>query len=189
MPRQSRPGPAKSPKPIKELVERVGIEVRRLGAQNVMTRQAVSERFGLHTTDLECLDLIFMRGQASAGELARATGLTSGAMTALIDRLEKAGYVIRVADPNDRRRHHIRIRPEAIEPIKAVYQPMQSETFKLWSTFTARELRVIVNFLSRSTDLAIACVERISSETAPGPVKRNRPRTSRKKDSGTASPT
>ena len=171
MPRQSRP--------IKELVRRVGLEVRRMGAQNVITSQTIAGRFGLHTTDLECLDLIFMREQATAGELAQATGLTSGAMTALIDRLEKAGYVMRVADPTDRRRQQIRIRAEAIEPIKAVYKPMQTEMFKLWSSFNARELQAIANFLSRSTDLAIACVERISSETASKPGARSRPRTSR----------
>jgi DNA-binding MarR family transcriptional regulator len=148
----------------------------------VITSQTVAGRFGLHTTDLECLDLIVMRGEASAGELAQATGLTSGATTALIDRLEKAGYVVRVADPNDRRRHIVRIRAEAIEPIKAVYEPMQAEMFKLWSSFSASELNVIANFLSRSTDLAIACVERISAEKAFTPAKRSRPRTSRKTD-------
>jgi len=165
--------------PVKELVERVGLAVRRMGAQSVITSQTVAGRFGLHTTDLECLDLLFMRGQATAGELAQATGLTSGATTALIDRLEKAGYVTRVADPADRRRHQIRICADAIKPIEAVYRPMQSEMFKLWSSFTERELQVIANFLSRSTDLAIACVAKISSETASTPGKRSRPRTSR----------
>jgi len=146
-----------------------------------MNSQAIAGRFGLHTTDLECLDLIFLRGQASAGELARATGLTSGAMTALIDRLEKAGYVFRVADPHDRRRCQVRIRTEAIEPIKAVYEPMQAEMFKLWSSFPARDLRVIADFISRSTDLAVVCVAKIRSEVSSRPQERSRPRTSRKK--------
>ncbi len=154
-------------KPVKELVERVGLEVRRMGAQSVMNSHAIAERFGLHTTDLECLDLIYMRGQATAGELAKATGLTSGAMTTLIDRLEKAGYVLREADPTDRRRRYVRIRAEAIKPIQAVYQPMQSEMFKLWSSFSARDLRLIADFISRSTNLAVACVEKIRSEANP----------------------
>ena len=80
---------------INSLVERVGIQVRRVGAQSVLMSHAVAQRFDLHTTDLECLDLIYLRGRVSAGELAQATGLTSGAVTALIDRLEKAGYVFR----------------------------------------------------------------------------------------------
>jgi hypothetical protein len=75
----------------REFVSRVGLAVRRMGAQSVLTGHAVAARFGLHTTDLEVLDLIFLREQASAGELAQGTGLTSGSVTALIDRLVKAG--------------------------------------------------------------------------------------------------
>ena len=143
------------------LVEKLGLEVRRMGAQTVITSQVVADRFGLHTTDVECLDLIYLRGQASAGELAQATGLTSGAVTALIDRLAKAGYVTRVADPNDRRRVQVRIRRKAIEPIKAVYEPMQARMFKLWSCYKAEELELIIDFLSRSTDLAVACANEL----------------------------
>jgi DNA-binding MarR family transcriptional regulator len=162
--------------PSQELVERVGVEIRRMGAQSVMKSQAIAERFGLHTTDLECLDLIYLRGRATAGELAQATGLTSGAMTALIDRLERAGYVIRESDLTDRRRTYVRIHAEAIEPIKAVYQPMQREMFKLWSSFSDRDLRVIADFLSRSTDLSVACVERMRTETETSRAQRKRSR-------------
>jgi DNA-binding MarR family transcriptional regulator len=126
----------------------------------VMTSHAIAERFGLHPTDLECLDLISLRGEASAGGLAQATGLTSGAVTALIDRLEKAGYVVRAADPHDRRRTLIRIRERAAAPIRAVYQPVQSEMFRLWSSFSPRDLDVIATFLCRTTGLAEACMEK-----------------------------
>ena len=94
-------------------------------------QKLVAGRFGLNTSDLECLDLIYLRGHASAGELARATGLTSGAVTALIDRLERAGYVERTDDPTDRRRREVRILADAIEPIQAVYQPMQARMVEL----------------------------------------------------------
>jgi DNA-binding MarR family transcriptional regulator len=170
---------SKKPPLIGELIDRVGRQVRRAGAQNVITSQVVAERFGLHTTDLECLDLIYLRGRTSAGELAAATGLTSGAMTALLDRLEKAGYIIRAPDPDDRRRLQIRVRAEAIDPIQAVYEPMQAAMFRLWSGFSARELEVIEDFLSRSTNLAVACVEKIRSEVVLPPDRRRRPRTSR----------
>ena len=154
-------------KRINELIERVSLQVRRVGAQSVLMSHAVAERFGLHTTDLECLDLIYLRGKASAGELAEATGLTSGAVTALIDRLERAGYVIRELDPSDRRRRYVRIREEAIRPIEAVYEPMQETMFKLWSSFSARDLLVIEDFLSRSADASVACVERLRRDSAP----------------------
>jgi DNA-binding MarR family transcriptional regulator len=150
----------------KALVARVGAEVRRMGAQSVLTSKAVAGRFGLHTTDLECLDLIYLRERTSAGDLAKATGLTSGAVTALIDRLEKARYVERVGDPTDRRRREVRIRPDAIEPIQAVYRPIQARMVELWTSYSTRELEVILDFLSRSTDLAVACTQAL--QRGPG---------------------
>lgn len=157
-------GSGRRPKPD-DPVARVGLEIRRMGAHNVLMSKVVAGRFGLNTTDLECLDLIYMRGGASAGELARATGLTSGAMTAVIDRLERAGYVERVADPTDRRRREVRILPEVIKPIEAVYQPIQARMVELWSTFSQRDLKVIGDFLSRSTDLGIACIAELQRKS------------------------
>jgi DNA-binding MarR family transcriptional regulator len=163
---------------LKRLIAELDHQVRRMGAQSVMTSQAVAARFGLHTTDLECLDLIFMRGQATAGELARATGLTSGAVTALIDRLERAGYIVRVDDPRDRRRVLVRVNREAITPIQAVYAPMQRRMFGLWSTFSERRLEIVIDFLKRATDLAIACTEEVS-KGSPAMAKRRPARTAR----------
>jgi DNA-binding MarR family transcriptional regulator len=162
-----------------ELIQLVGREIRRMGAQSVITGRTVADRFGLHTTDLECLDLIAMRHETTASELAQATGLTTGAMTAVVDRLEKAGYVVRIADPGDRRRHLIRIEPEAIAPIKAVYEPLQFAMFKLCSSLADRDLEIIREFLSRSTDLAVSCVEQIAREVTAKAGKRSSPRMSR----------
>ena len=153
-------------KTLRELISQVEVNIRKMGAQSVITSQAVADRFGLHTTDLEVLDLIFLREQASAGELANATGLTSGSVTALIDRLVKAGYVDRHPDPGDRRRVIVRIRRDAIAPIEAVYASMQARMVELWSTYNADDLRVIADFLSRSTDLAIECTREISGKAS-----------------------
>jgi DNA-binding MarR family transcriptional regulator len=145
----------------RDLITRVEVNIRKMGAQSVITSQTMTERFGLHTTDLKVLDLIFLREQASAGELANATGLTSGSVTALIDRLVKAGYVDRHADPGDRRRVIVRIRRDAIAPIEAAYASMQTRMVELWSTYSAQDLEIIADFLSRSTDLAIECTKEI----------------------------
>ncbi len=156
---------AETPSPLsaehRELIARVETSVRKMGAQSVITSQAVAERFGLHTTDLEVLDLIFLREQASAGELANATGLTSGSVTALIDRLVKAGYADRHADPGDRRRVIVRLRGDAIAPIEAAHASMQMRMVGLWSTYSAQDLEIIADFMSRSTDLAIECTKEI----------------------------
>ena len=139
-------------------VGRIGKIVRRMGAQSVIVSQTVAARFGLNTTDLECLDLIQLQGQVSAGQLAAATGLTSGAVTALIDRLQRAGYVERVDDPADRRRVLVRIRKGAIVEIAKVYAPMQKRMFALWSQYSPAELKVIEDFLARSLELSVDCV-------------------------------
>lgn len=139
-------------------VGRIGNIVRRMGAQSVIVSQTVAARFGLNTTDLECLDLIQLEGKVSAGQLAAATGLTSGATTALIDRLERAGYVERFDDPADRRRVLVRIRKGSIDEIAKVYGPMQKRMFALWSGYGEAELAVIEDFLRRSLELSVECV-------------------------------
>lgn len=166
-------------KPVSDdqrLVEQVGMQVRRMGAQSVILSGVMAKRFGLHTTDLECLDLILLRKDPTAGDLAKATGLTSGAVTALIDRLENAGYVERVPDPADRRRVHVRIKPDAIKPIEAAYVPIQQQMFALWSSFSRRDLQVVIDFISRSLILSVECMEEISRQTPPSAPKRRTPR-------------
>jgi DNA-binding MarR family transcriptional regulator len=153
--------------PLEELVARVDHLVRAMAAQTVVTSQIVAAHFGLHTTDLRVLDLIYMRGQVLAGELAKATGLTSGSVTALIDRLAKAGYVERHDDATDRRKVWVRSRHDAIEPIKDVFTPSQVRMYELWSTFTADELETIADFLARTTQLAAACAEDIRRDAQP----------------------
>lgn len=143
------------------LVRQVGLAVRRMGAQSVLSSAAIAKHFGLHTTDLEVLDLIFIGKTVSAGELANATGLTSGSITALVDRLVAKGYVTRHEDPKDRRRTLIRVNRRATAPIEAVYAPRQRAMFELWSGFADDELWLIADFLTRSTDLLIRCTEQI----------------------------
>ncbi|TAJ87678.1 MAG: MarR family transcriptional regulator [Reyranella sp.] len=126
----------------------------------------MAARFGLNTTDLECLDLIQLQGRVSAGELAAATGLTSGAVTALIDRMERAGYVERVDDPADRRRVLVRIRKGSIGDIEKVYAPLQKRMFGLWSQYSAADLEVVADFLSRSLELSVACVTELRNQKA-----------------------
>lgn len=140
-------------------VESVGMQVRRLGAQSVLNSKAVAGRFGLQSTELEALDLIFLRKRATAGELAEATGLTTGAVTALIDRLVRAGYVERLPDPKDRRKVVVRIIPQSIKEIKAFYDQVQRRMFALWAEYSEAELEVVADFLSRSTDLSVLCIE------------------------------
>jgi len=160
-----------------ELIAQVGVAMRELGAQSVITSRTVADRFALHTTDLEVLDLIFLRGSVSAGELAGATGLTSGSVTALIDRLAKAGFVERFHHHSDRRKVLVRIRCDAVAPIKALYAGIESKMSELWSSYDARDLETIIDFMKRSTDLAVACNKEIQESAPPSTLRRRLPRT------------
>ena len=130
-------------------------EVRRMGAQGV------SEQRGLRAhrhfeSDLECLDFIVMAGDEAitAGRLAVATGLTTGAITGLVDRLEEAGFVRREADRDDRRKVRILPIQAAIERLGAYYMPLAQRTESLWAEYSEAQLRLILDFTKRSTALA-----------------------------------
>ena len=164
----------------RRLIELVGREVRRMGVQSVLMGRVIADRFGMHPTDLETLDLIVLSEETTAGDLAKATGLTSGAMTTVVDRLERAGYVVRVADPNDRRRHFIRVKPEAGARVGATYDRLEAAVVQLWSGYSDDELKLILDFLTRSTDAAVTFVEQISQEASPPRGRRSSARMRRR---------
>ena len=90
-------------------------EFRHLATATILFHQAIADRLGMHLTDHKCGDILVQTGPITAGELAERTGLTTGAITGVIDRLEKAGFVRRVKDPDDRRRVIIEPLPERIK--------------------------------------------------------------------------
>src|SRR5688500_6291618 len=85
------------------LLKRLDEMLRKVGAQSVLISDLVARRVGLNSTDLECLDILYLTGVTTAGTLSKHTGLTTGATTAVIDRLEDAGFVRRRRDTDDRR--------------------------------------------------------------------------------------
>jgi len=137
-------------------------------AQSVLISDAVSARFGLASSDLECLDLALLGGGATAGEFARATGLTTGAITGVIDRLERAGYVRREKDPADRRKVVVRARTGMTRRIAPVYDSLQRAMTALWSRYRDDELDLILGFLKASCDLAVLEIAKLQTRPAPG---------------------
>src|SRR5690606_41206984 len=104
---------------------RLGVALRMASAQSTLISQAVADAVGLTPTALGCLDLIQLRGCATAGDMARHTGLTTGVLTSLFDRLEQRGYVTRERDRQDSRRLYVRLRPEKIGELAATYPPLR----------------------------------------------------------------
>jgi len=139
-----------SPRKRNDLVKRVGMELgRELGTVSVFFHQAIAGKLGLNVTDTRCFELMSRYSQPpfTAGDLARATGLTTGAVTGILDRLEKAGLVERFRDPSDRRKVFVRPRPEALERVGRFYQGLAAASLKLASSYTTKELELINDYL------------------------------------------
>lgn len=110
---------------------------------------AVCELLGINRTDNTALDVIDRAGRMTAGELARGLGLTTGAVTALIDRLEKAGYVRRVLDPTDRRLVLVELTRLTKQTTELIYGPIAREYQQLARRYSVTELELILDFLRR----------------------------------------
>jgi DNA-binding MarR family transcriptional regulator len=108
---------------------------------------------GVNRTDARALDIVERLGPVTAGKLSIDAGLTSGAVTAVIDRLVEKGYVRRVADPDDRRRVLIEKTKKLEEVSKRFYGPLAERSLPLLDKFSNAELEAIVRFLKLGTDL------------------------------------
>lgn len=130
-----------------ELFQALGNEIR--ASQNRTERfdGSVCDLLGINRSDNTALDLIDRAGSLAAGELARQLGLTTGAVTALIDRLEKLGYVRRVPDPNDRRRVLLELTDLSKRIGELIYGPVAQEFRQIARRYTVKDLEVILDFI------------------------------------------
>src|SRR4029453_18854493 len=116
----------------------------------ILFPQAVADRVGLHVTDLRCLNLLAQAGPLTAGELGQQLGLgTTGAVTRMVDRLERTGYVHRQADPADRRRVIIHPLPERLTTIAPHYQGMATAWTDLLAAYSDAQLRLFLDLFDR----------------------------------------
>jgi len=119
-----------------------------------MLHAAVAERLGLNITDHKALDFACRGGGAvTAGELAELTGLTTGAITGVIDRLEKAGFARRERDPNDRKHIIIHPIPSHTQKINHLFKSLTQTMTKLCSQYTDRDLTLMIEFFDQVTHL------------------------------------
>jgi len=137
----------------KDLVEKVILGARQYGISNVLFRNMVGERLGVNVTDMECLGLLFHKGIATPSELARHTGLTSGATTAMLDRLEKSGLIERRPNPNDRRGTLIVLLESGTEKVGPWFASARQAQNELVSSYTEGELELLADYFERSTKM------------------------------------
>jgi DNA-binding MarR family transcriptional regulator len=126
----------------------VGRGLRALATRAVVRNLAVAEQTGLNPTDLQCLGLLQLNGPMSAGALARSTGLTTSAITTVIDRLERSGYAAREHDPADRRRVIVRLdERRAEDAILPLYASKAAGKADVFARFSDAELTAVRDFL------------------------------------------
>ncbi|GGO89408.1 MarR family winged helix-turn-helix transcriptional regulator [Wenjunlia tyrosinilytica] len=132
------------------LLESVIAESRQHYAAWTLFNQAMADRLGLHPTDLQCLGLLDLQPEPlGTGEIAKLTGLTPGSATRLVDRLEKAGMVVRAADPDDRRRALVALAPGSLAGVEQAWEGPGRAFGEVLERYTDDELTVIGDYLRR----------------------------------------
>jgi DNA-binding MarR family transcriptional regulator len=146
-----------------EIIAEGGKVFRAYQTSNDNFDQAIADHLGMDRTAMRCVDLIDQAGGMTAGELARAAGLTTGAVTAVVDRLERAGLARRVADPTDRRRVRIEATPKLWELTGPLMMPFIDESQAILDDYSTEELERFSDFLQRVIDVQAKHIERIRS--------------------------
>jgi DNA-binding MarR family transcriptional regulator len=146
-----------------DLYAALNAAMREASGQGVLYSQLVAARLGIHSTDLECLDWI-ARGPVTAGALADATGLTTGAITGVIDRLERAGFAVREPDPRDRRKVLVRALPAVAKQIGPLFAPMERAAMASLARYSEKELLLILDFLNQSRETAATALAELQAK-------------------------
>ena len=146
----------------KELIAELIREFRASGNQDKAFDGLAAERLGVTETDLHCLNIIENSGGLGAGELATASGLTAGAITGVLDRLETAGFARRVPDPADRRRVKVEVTPAFYTSAERIWSPLAFDwESTLSKRFTIEELARITDFLRATNEIGRRHLDRL----------------------------
>lgn len=135
----------------KDLERQVILGAREYGISTTLFRNAVGEQIGVNVTDMECLALLFFKGIATPTELSKYTGLSSGATTAMLDRLEKAKLIKRQPNPDDRRGTLITVDKSSVKTVGPKFAEARVAQDALVAGYSEQELMVIADFFEKYT--------------------------------------
>ena len=144
-----------------ELLDDIGFQFRAMQTEFEDHDAAVAEVLALNNTDMRVLDFLgrtgdpasFESAPVTAGDLARASGLTTGAVTAVIDRLEKGGWVRRLPDPSDRRRVVVELTDKAVQMTIEMYGPLKEKGARVLAPYTVSDLELMLAVLRASREV------------------------------------
>ncbi|HET9552412.1 MAG TPA: MarR family transcriptional regulator [Anaeromyxobacteraceae bacterium] len=153
--------------------EHLPLCLRDLGEAVDLFQQVAADRLGLNRTDLGVLSLLDARGPLTPGQLAEATGLTTGAVTGVADRLEKAGYVRREPDPDDRRRVIVTLLRDRLDRILRLHEPLHQALHALDSRLAPAEKRLVAGYIKEAAAAFLSESRRLrgaAAQAAAGPA-------------------
>jgi len=138
------------------LLEKLWALGRTMSTQTVFLHQAIAQTIGLNATDTKCVDLILQSrdGALTAGQLSDMSGLTSGAITHLLDRLEKRNFIERRRDTADRRKVYVRVRLESIASVIPRYEAIGQAYLALAEQYDDEDLRLICDYLEKTSAMS-----------------------------------
>ncbi|MER7132504.1 MarR family winged helix-turn-helix transcriptional regulator [Streptosporangium saharense] len=123
--------------------------------------EAVALCLGVNRTDLRCLEILAREGSVTPSVLGAGLGLTTGSVTAMLDRLERVGHLTRSPDPGDRRKVVVRATPEVLARVAELYGPIVERGGRMVAGYSDEEVRVVLGFLRSSRALYEAEIERV----------------------------
>jgi len=154
-----------------ELVSALSVAARRYTAAYALFNQVLADHFGLHPTDVQCLNLLSLEsGAVTIGRVGELTGLSTGASTRLVDRLERAGYVTRKRDRTDRRRVLVTTVPERMAAFGQVWDDLTDDWWEMFDDYDEERLGMLLTHTRRTIELCALQAERLRAGTVGGAV-------------------
>jgi DNA-binding MarR family transcriptional regulator len=138
-----------------EIIQAINDKFAEMSTETILFHQALADIVEIHITDHRCMYFLHRYGAMPAGRLSELTGLTTAAVTGIIDRLEGAGYAKRTNDPKDRRRTIVEpIRNKKLEKrLETVFTPLHEKMHKLLSSYSDSQLAFLLDVMSKTIDL------------------------------------
>ncbi|NEA68429.1 helix-turn-helix domain-containing protein [Streptomyces sp. SID12488] len=125
-------------------------------ATHLLSQQEMARRLNMNVTDITCFGYVLEAGEdlLTAGDLAERAHVTTGAVTGILNRLERAGYITRRPDPDDRRRVRVAAQPDAVAQAYALYEPYYARLATLVADYSPAEVAVLADWFTRQGKLA-----------------------------------